>query len=77
MRKLLLSVKRMIPIKIKKELKFIFAPLRRIIAMILSIKNASVKDISIIANNCIGADISRKLYLKYNSPTVNMQVLPN
>ena len=34
MKKLLLSIKRMIPIKIKKVLKLIFAPLRRIIAMI-------------------------------------------
>ncbi|MGP1612358.1 MAG: DUF1919 domain-containing protein [Catonella sp.] len=76
MRKILIIAKKMIPVKVKKELKLIFAPLRRVVAKILSIKNKQIKDVSIISNNCIGADISRKLYLKYNSPTVNMQVLP-
>ncbi|WP_034445659.1 DUF1919 domain-containing protein [Butyrivibrio sp. AE2032] len=33
--------------------------------------------ISIISNNCIGADISRKCGLRYNSPTVNLQILPS
>ena len=76
MRKILIIAKKTIPVKVKKELKLIFAPLRRVVAKILSIKNKQIKDVSIISNNCIGADISRKLYLKYNSPTVNMQVLP-
>ena len=35
------------------------------------------KNISIIANNCIGAHISGKLGLRYNSPTVNLQILPS
>lgn len=34
------------------------------------------KDISIISNNCIGADICHNLGLRFNSPTVNMQILP-
>lgn len=34
------------------------------------------KDVSIIANNCLGADISHSLGLRFNSPTVDMQILP-
>lgn len=34
------------------------------------------KEISIISNNCIGADISHGLGLQFNSPTVNLQILP-
>lgn len=39
---------------------------------------AIIKDrnISIIANNCIGADICHSLGLRFNSPTVNMQICP-
>ncbi len=33
-------------------------------------------DYSIIANNCIGADISKKAGMRFNSPTVNLQILP-
>lgn len=32
--------------------------------------------ISIISNNCIGADICHSLGLRFNSPTVNLQILP-
>ena len=39
----------------------------------LAIKN---KEVSIISNNCIGADICHRHGLRFNSPTVNMQILP-
>ena len=39
-------------------------------------KKVKNKDISIISNNCIGANISGKLGLRFNSPTVNLQILP-
>lgn len=35
------------------------------------------KDIAIISNNCIGADICHNLGLRFNSPTVNLQILPS
>lgn len=34
------------------------------------------KDVSIISNNCLGADICHSLGLRFNSPTVDMQILP-
>ena len=44
--------------------------------VILTVKHSKIANVSLIANNCIGADISKKLHLRYNTPTVNMQVLP-
>lgn len=35
------------------------------------------KNISIISNNCLGADISSKCSLPFNSPTVNLQIVPD
>lgn len=34
------------------------------------------KDVAIIANNCISADICRTYGLRFNSPTVNLQIFP-
>lgn len=34
------------------------------------------KDVAIIANNCCGADICHTYGLRFNSPTVNLQILP-
>ncbi len=34
------------------------------------------RNISIISNNCLGADICHSLGLRFNSPTVNLQILP-
>lgn len=35
------------------------------------------RDITIISNNCIGADIYHSLDMKFNSPTVDLQILPS
>ena len=32
--------------------------------------------LSLISNNCIGADILHQLHMQYQSPTVNLQILP-
>lgn len=37
------------------------------------VKNSNI---SIIANNCVGADICHSLGMRFNSPTVNLQILP-
>ncbi len=34
------------------------------------------RDVAIIANNCCGADICHTYGLRFNSPTVNLQILP-
>ena len=33
-------------------------------------------ELSLISNNCIGADILHQLHMPFNSPTVNLQILP-
>lgn len=33
-------------------------------------------NLSLISNNCIGADILHQLHIQYQSPTVNLQILP-
>lgn len=79
MKNLLLRIKKMIPIKVKRVLKSVIIalnPIRWIMFVILTVKHSKIANVSLIANNCIGADISKKLHLRYNTPTVNMQVLP-
>lgn len=34
------------------------------------------KNISIISNNCMGAEICHSLGMRFNSPTVNLQIMP-
>jgi uncharacterized protein (DUF1919 family) len=34
------------------------------------------ENFSLISNNCIGADILHQLHMPFNSPTVNLQILP-
>ena len=55
-------------VRIKNAYKQIIIKSRRMIARKSS-------EYSIIVNNCIGADISKKAGMRFNSPTVNLQIL--
>lgn len=60
-------------------LLFPFLPLRILYGYLRKKAVAHIigdNQISIISNNCIGADICKSLGLRYNGPTVNLQIFP-
>ncbi len=70
-----MKIKKLIPSPVKRIIKkyiYFFTNID------LYIHHVFVKDkmVCIVGNNCIGADVAKKLRLRYNSPTVNLQIMP-